>query len=108
MRPAPLLGRYRVDIMPEQFGEPPAARDMVDQAIGLILGEHFDLIKAAIDEVGQHKVNDAIAPAKGNGRLGAVQGQWAQTTADTPRENHHQRVFHGVLKKIVTEEYSSV
>ena len=61
--------------------EVPAARQVTDKAVRLILRRHRNTANARIDGIGQSKVDDARLAAEIDGRLGAPVGQFHQPRA---------------------------
>ena len=75
MRAGLLLGRDQLDEFPHFAAQiAPAALDVLDQGLRLVLGEHRDLADAGIDAIRQHEIDDAEFAAEGRGRLAAVLG----------------------------------
>jgi hypothetical protein len=57
----PHLGRdYGDKMVVGKAGDPPAYFEMLDQRLGLELGQDIDGLDAGVDEVGQDKVDDSI------------------------------------------------
>ena len=52
--------------------EVPAALQMADQAMGLVLGRHGDAPDAGVERVGQREIDDARLAAEINRWLGAL------------------------------------
>ena len=59
----------------------------------LVLRQDTDGVDAGIDTVGKRKINDAVFPAEGNGRLGGIFRQHHQTAALTAGKKHCNAVF---------------
>ncbi len=57
----------------------PAIAHVPVQAQGLVLSQHEHAAQIGIEAVGKRDVNNAVHPAEGHGRLGAVAGQRPQT-----------------------------
>ena len=70
----------------------PAALQMADQAMGLVLGRHGDAPDARVQRVGQREIDDARLAAKINRWLGASVGELHQPRA-APAGEH---IGHGV------------
>src|SRR5690606_9459248 len=70
----------------------PAALDVLDQRVRLVLGEHPHAADARVHAVGQRKVDDAKLPAERNRRLGAPVGQVLQTRPPAAGEYQRQRI----------------
>ena len=68
--------------------EVPAARQVPDQAMRLVLCRHRNAADAGIDRVGQREIDDARFAAKIDGRLGASVGQLHQPRAASPLPAH--------------------
>ena len=66
---------FGFDELIEDRRESPDTCDVFLERCALVLGEHFDACDAGIDEVRQDDVDNAVAAAKGNRRLGAVEGE---------------------------------
>ena len=73
--------------------EAPAALDMADQAVRLVLRGDADAADAGIDAVGQRKIDDAELAAERHGRLGAPVGEILQPAAAAAGENQRIRVL---------------
>ena len=65
-----------------------AGADVAVQLQGHILGQHAHGINTAVGAVGQREVDDAVLAAIGNGRLGNLLGQDAQTAALAASQQH--------------------
>ena len=72
--------------------EVPAALQMADQAVRLVLGGHADAADAGVERVGQREIDDARLAAEIHRRLGAPVGQFHQAAA-APAGQH---IGHGV------------
>lgn len=55
------------------------------QAVALVLGQYRDLPVAAVDQVGQGKVDQAVVPGERDGGLGSIGSQWRKPLAFAPR-----------------------
>src|SRR5919106_6033191 len=62
------------------------------QAVALVLGEHHDFEKAAVDKVGERKIDQAVLPPDGHGRLRAVPAERMQSGSPATRQDHRQNV----------------
>ena len=80
-RPEPLLGRHRGDVVAEQVGHPPGRGDVPVEAVRLVLREHAEPQVAAVDQVGQHEVDQPVLPAERHRGLGPVGRQRHQPLA---------------------------
>src|SRR5262249_41078818 len=90
-----LLGRQDFDVFVELAAEEaPAGRDVAIEAASLVLGQYQDTAQTAVDAVGEGEVDDAVQPAEGDGRLGAVAGERLQAGAFAAREDQRQDLFH--------------
>ena len=69
----------------------PAALDVLNQRLCLVLGEHGDLPDAGIDAIRQDEVDDPEFAAEGSGRLAAVLGERFEAFAAPSRHDHRQR-----------------
>jgi hypothetical protein len=71
-----LLGGEEVDELAHLAAqEAPAALQVAQEAVRLVLGEHGDLAKAGVDGVRQGEVDDAELAAEVDGWLGAAVGE---------------------------------
>jgi len=87
-----LLGREEVDELAHLAAqEAPAALQVAQQAVRLVLGEHGDLAKAGVDGVRQGEVDDAQLAAEVHGRLGPPVGQGAEPAAAAAGQDEGQR-----------------
>ena len=87
-RPAqPLLCGYGFDVEIEHLGKSPASRQVHVQRVALVLREHDDLQHPAVDEVGQHAIDQPIPTGDGDRWLGAVLRQRQQALDQHPRED---------------------
>ena len=59
----------------------PAQAHVAVQALGLVLRGDEDLAQARVDAVGEREVDDAVGPAEGHRRLGALAGERVQALA---------------------------
>ena len=83
----PLLCRQQFDKLVEFAPEKsPAALDVTDQRMGLVLGDHTDLPYARVDAVGQWKIDNPEFPAKGDGGLGTPFGEIVKPGTASPGE----------------------
>ena len=86
-----LLGGQQFDELVEFAAQKaPAALDMLQQGMGLVLGQHPDAADAGIDAVGQGEVDDAELAGEGNGRFGVPVGQVHQARAAPARQDQGQ------------------
>ncbi len=83
-----LLRRDHVDVLVDDVGQVPAARDVAIERVGLVLSQDVDPVEPGVHQVRQHEVDDSISPAEGDRRLGAVQGQRSEAAA-LPTGEHH-------------------
>ena len=84
----PLLRRDQVDeLVHLRLQEVPAALQMPQQAVRLVLSEHADPPHPRVHAVGEHEIDDPELAAEMDGRLGAVVSQLLQATAASPREH---------------------
>src|SRR6266480_4897670 len=67
---------------------------MAVEAAGFVLREHQDAAQVAVDAVGQGKVDDAIEPAEGNGRLCPVARERIEPCALAAGQYQREDVFH--------------
>jgi hypothetical protein len=70
-----LLGRHRRDVVAQHRRQPPGRGDVPVEAVALVLRQHDDLAVAAVDEVGQHEVDEPVDAAERHRRLGPVRGE---------------------------------
>jgi hypothetical protein len=90
VEPRALLGGDRLDVVVEDRREPPGARDVLFERGALVLREDLDLREAAVDEVREDHVDDAIAAAEGDRGLGSLERERRESLALTPSENHRE------------------
>src|SRR5204862_6375920 len=72
--------------------QPPRAGDVLDERVRLELSENLDLEEAGVDEVVDDEIDDAIAPAERDGRLGAVARERIEALAHPAGQDHGQNV----------------
>ena len=83
-----LLRRHDVDELTEAgFQEAPAALDVTDQRLRLVLRQHADAPQPRVDAVAEREVDDAHGAGKGHCRLGAVVGQAGEAAAAAAGEH---------------------
>ena len=94
----PLLRRDHIDVL-AQIGlqESPAALDVPDQALGLVLRQHADAPGARIDAVAQREIDDRKLAGERHRRLGAPLGQLLQAGATPARQDQRIGVAHQVV-----------
>src|SRR5206468_13053836 len=74
----------------------PAAGEVLHERAGLVLGEDAQLEDARVDEVREHEVDDTVAAAVRDRRLGAVAGERVEAAPLAPGEDHgDDRGSHG-------------
>ena len=61
----------------------------------LVLGEHLHLVDAGVDEVREAEVDDPVAAAERDRRLGALAGERLEPGPGATGENHRERLGHG-------------
>jgi hypothetical protein len=71
----------------------PGFTHMLDQRLRFVLHQQVNCVNARIDQVGQHKIDDAITCAKGNGWLGTFRSQWMQARTFAASDDHGQNFF---------------
>ena len=82
----PSLGGHRLDVLIEHRGQVPArTRWLFSESPG-VPREDLDLVKARVDEVRQHKVDQAVSATDRHSGLGAILGQWPE-----PAPRHRPR-----------------
>jgi hypothetical protein len=54
----------------------PSEVDMTIQAHGFVLSQDQHLSQAAVEAVGEYKVDDAVISAEGYCRLGSISSKW--------------------------------
>ena len=69
---APLLRGHGGDVVLEQIGHAPVARDVPVEGMGLVLGQDDDLQVSRIDDVAQRKVDESVNAAERHGGLGPI------------------------------------
>src|SRR5262249_16434251 len=68
--------QYRADVaLPAPQLRPPAAFDMPDQRLGLILRQHEDRRDPRVDQIAQHEVDDAVPVDELQRGLRVLRGQ---------------------------------
>jgi hypothetical protein len=88
-----LLRRQELDELVEApVEEAPAALDVADQAVRLVLGGDADLADAGIDAVGQREIEDAELAGERHRRLGAEVGQLLEPAAAATGEDDGESV----------------
>ena len=86
-----LLGRQQLHEFPEFAAqETPAALDVLDQGMRLVLGQHANPPDSRIDAVGQRKIDDPILSAEGGRRFGAPQGELFEPAAAATGEDQRE------------------
>src|SRR3569833_309071 len=84
----PLLCRPYLDELPQGTGEKvPTGTDVVDEALGLVLGQDRDAADSRIDAVRQGEVDIAEVPAESDGRLALPPCQLSEAGAVTTGED---------------------
>ena len=58
------------------------------ERMALVLRQDHDASLATVHEVGKGEVDQAIVATEGHGWLGPIPGQWHQSLALTPGEDH--------------------
>ncbi len=90
--PRALLRRDDLDELAELAAQvTPAALDVLDQRVRLVLREHRDLADAGVDAVRQREVDDAELAAERRRRLAAILGQVPEALAAAAGHDHGQR-----------------
>ena len=84
----PHLRRHRIDILSKHSIEVPSCRKMLDERIRFELGEDFYFKNSRIDEIVQHKINDAVFAAKIDRRLSAFVGERVEPGAFSSGHHH--------------------
>jgi len=69
----------------------PAALNVLDQRLRLVLGQHRDLPYAGVDAVRQHEIDDLELAAEWRRRLAAVLGERLEPFAASSRHHHRER-----------------
>ncbi len=72
----------------------PAFADVAIQRERLVLSKNVTPTQVGVDAVGERDVNDAVDPAEGHGRFGAVTSQRIEPFACSSSQQHSQSVFH--------------
>src|SRR6185369_5434321 len=87
-----LLRRKDFDELVEaRIEEAPAALQVADEAMRLVLRADVDAADAGVQAIGEREVDDAELPAESHGWLGAPIGELLQSAAATSREDHRDR-----------------
>ena len=87
------LCRNQVHVLVKACVQVPCSGDVLIQRIALELRQNLDLEDAGIDEIVQHKVNDAVSSAKMHSRLRAIAGEGLQTASLTTSHDHTKDIF---------------
>jgi hypothetical protein len=90
VRATALLGGHRGHVVAEHRGHPPGPGDVPVEAVILVLGQHDDLEIAAVDEVREDEVDEAVDPPERDGRLRPVPGERHQPLALAAGENDRE------------------
>jgi choline kinase len=84
---------YKMDYGPMLAAQiAPAALDVLDQGMRLVLRHHGDAADPRVDAVRQHEVDDAELAAERRGRLAAVIGQVLEALAAAAGHDDRERV----------------
>jgi hypothetical protein len=75
----------------------PALLQVVVERLGLVLGEHDDLVDLGVDAIAQGKVDEAVDPAKRDRRFAAVLGERHEPFTPSAGHDKSQRVSHDIL-----------
>ncbi len=91
-----LHGRHQLKELAQLLGHNarPAFADVPVERERLVLGEDEDLAQAGVDAVGEGDVDDAVVPAKGHGRLGAIAGKGKEPFSGPARKQYSKCVSH--------------
>src|SRR5690606_28004476 len=88
-----LLSRQHFDeLMQLAAQKSPAALDVPDQRVRLVLRQHADLANARIHAIGQREINDAEFAAEGHRRLGPPVSELLESRTASACQNKRQRV----------------
>ena len=86
-----LLRRNQLDELAELAAQiAPAALDVLDQRLGLVLRQHRDLTDAGIDAIRQHEIDDAELAAERRRRFAAMLRESLEALAAPSRHDHRQ------------------
>jgi len=89
-----LLRRQQFDELVELAAQKtPAALDVLDQAMRLVLRDDANTADAGVETVGQREIDDAELAAEWHGRLGAPVGQLVQPAAPPAGEDEGNCIF---------------
>ncbi len=112
-----LLRAEDLDELAELVGDDaPSHADVTAERERFVLQGDEDLAQARIDAVAQREVDDAVRPAKVDGRLCPLLRQRIETLARAPRQNHdddivlHARpsgILHTIRRHVDTPESAS-
>jgi len=72
----------------------PAGANVAIEAEGFVLGEDKNAAKRGIDAIRESDIDDAVKSAEGDGRLGAVSGEWPETFTLSTREENSKGIAH--------------
>ena len=87
------LGGHQVHVLVQARVQVPGGRNVLVQGVALELGQDLNLEDARVDEVVQHKVDNAVGSAKMDGGLCTVAGEGLKTATLTACHNHTKDVF---------------
>ena len=82
------LGGHRRDVVAEERRHPPGGREVAVEAVALVLRQHCDAPVAAVDQVRQDEVDEAVDAAEGHGGLRAVERKRSEALALAAGEHH--------------------
>ncbi len=89
-----LLRRHQVDELIELAAqEAPAALQVLDQAVRLVLGHDADAANTGIQAIGQREIDDAELAAERHRRFGAPVRQVLQAAAAAAGQNQRNRIL---------------
>ena len=91
-----LHGRQQLEELAQFLGHNarPSFADVPVERERLVLGEDEDLAQAGVDAVGEGDVDDAVVPAKGHGRFGAIAGEREEPFSGSARKQNSKCVSH--------------
>jgi hypothetical protein len=86
-RAEPLLSGHRRDVLAGKPRQPPVLRNVAVQRMRFVLGQHADSQVSGVHQIRQHKIDQPVGAAEGNGRFGTVGRQRVQPLAFPARQD---------------------
>ncbi len=98
MRSTAHLSGNADDVVAEQWGQRPGARQVDVEAVTLVLGEHDDASVPTVHQVRQHEIDQAVVPAERHCRFGAITGEGGKPFALAAGKHHRENVGFRVMR----------